>query len=657
MIPVTLEQAFNVVFLNVQDLSFHLAVDFLAQNFVSIDRKDFLRLQLSAIEAIFSSQSLLLPNEDYIFQIFLFLLDQDRNSISLARYIHLYAVSSTLLTSFLTSIALRDLEEEFFANIKKRLSFPILISDGLDFPQTRWSNQRFFSQHPEKDLELAIIIDSLSSEKVDSKTKIFKFKQQFLLLEEKYKTLLTENEELSAICLGKEDEIQVLLADIDGVKEQLVSCSRDCQNLKNENVAVLAENAMLKNRKIEHEDIASKSLSHQDNLDLRTHLHTSEKENQKLAIEIQSLRQENESLSKEVSRLIFLLESKKGEKAKVIEDYENLVSHVAEIQSEFKRALEERDRKNQTFCTEGSFNLSLQEDDMPEYFEDIEVISEISDQQSSINLIPDSNHSTESIESFTIASEHAPLLNSSVLLDSHSADQSVPSNSLLDNSILTTEFASSDIVTVQDEKFISEVQESFVVDQTQAPTSQEVIDHLQKGKDILHSQNKGNKAVQEMADHFRFAADQRDIEGLVLFGCCLFRGWGVSANPNLARDCFSIAKDLGSIEGLVWYWICDWENGAVYFKEAADKGHPGALFWYGVCLFYGFVPNVDQSQAKRYFELTFEAGDSYWGNQFASLYRLGYFGIVQSEDWANHFEQIASSRPTNDTSFFYPGFF
>lgn len=662
-IPDTVEQAFEIIFLGSQDLSFDLAIDFLAKNFILIEKKDLLKMRLSVVEAIFSSPSLFLPNEDVLFESFLFLLKHNKDSICLAKYIHLYAVSSTLLAPFLNDISLRDVEEELFNCLKTRLCFSVIISNEVELPLRRWSDQHFLSNFSEKDCELNSLIDSLSNEKVDSKTKILRFTQQFLLLEEKYRNVLIANEELNRVCFGKEEQVQFLKLDIQRISEQLNLKSQEYELLKGENSMLLAQKTELSKSKVQSEEISLQSSFVPENIDFQTHLQSSEKENQQLKFELETLKGENEFLSKEVNRLIFLLESKKGEKAKVIEDYENLVSHVAEIQVEFKRALEERDRKNQTFCSGGYPGDSFVEDILlyqeESVTEDIDNISGVYDQNNPMITTLESNQESEVVESLSIFSGETDSVTSGVCLEHIQVKEANSECHLFGDLFEKDEsfVSSSSIISIEEDKAVSEVASDHQVEVISKLTPQQVSEHLNKGKAILHSQNKGAKAIQEMAEHFRVSADYRDVEGLVLFGCCLFRGWGVNADPNLARVYFEMARDLGSVEGLVWYWICDWENGAVYFKEAADKAHPGALFWYGVCLFYGFVPNADQSQAKKYFELTFEAGDSYWGNQFASLYRLGYFGISQSEDWANHYEEIASSRPTNDTSFFYPGFF
>jgi hypothetical protein len=44
-------------------------------------------------------------------------------------------------------------------------------------------------------------------------------------------------------------------------------------------------------------------------------------------------------------------------------------------------------------------------------------------------------------------------------------------------------------------------------------------------------------------------------------------------------------------------------------------------------------------------------------NQEASFYRIDYFGFEQSEEKAIYLEDIAATRPMNDLSYFYPGFF
>lgn len=113
----------------------------------------------------------------------------------------------------------------------------------------------------------------------------------------------------------------------------------------------------------------------------------------------------------------------------------------------------------------------------------------------------------------------------------------------------------------------------------------------------------------------------------------------------------------GLIDGLLWNWICDWKNGADVFKVVADSGNPGGMFWFGVCLFFGYGVKKNLQEANRYFEMTFEYGDSFWVRQKSKICRLGYFGYNEDDKAADYFEEIANSKPTYDTSFFNPGFF
>jgi TPR repeat protein len=142
-----------------------------------------------------------------------------------------------------------------------------------------------------------------------------------------------------------------------------------------------------------------------------------------------------------------------------------------------------------------------------------------------------------------------------------------------------------------------------------------------------------------------------------VYGCCLYREWGVKAALDKAKQYFKSAADKGSLDGNVWYWICDWENCASHFHAASKAKHPAATFLYGLCLYYGKSVPKNIKKAQKYFSLAAEYGDSYWAHQFAKINRNGIFNFDRSFTIGKKYDILAHQRQTEDISFFYPQFF
>lgn len=555
-VPNSVSQAFEILAFDKN--SSQLAVDFLAQNFSSIEKKDFSRISLEKVCRIFASEALFLPNENFLFEIFFDLFRDDPRSISLIKYIHLYAVDSAILTSFLNTLTSRDLTDDIFDVFKKRSSFPVLISEGFKLPSKRWANQAILAQNHEKKFTIFQNLD----DSYDLKKKNLVESQQ---LKERVEQLEKEKSELISYYENKLEE---------------------CQKSFNE-------------------------------------------EKDKYLAEIRSLQKINSEL---------------------ISSHDELTNKIREQNENRAIPTYKSDYDSQDFSD--SYSLSI--DDQFIYQGGLSINDQFNYQGgSSIDYL--ASYTEFELPIFSISAQKSEADSRSPIQSSADQLSVVQPLSVVEETQTSTEVILPDSQSQQE--FEVDLDSVLTSSQTDAISSHIILDHLEKGKQILHTTNNGSAENHEVAEHFRFAAECGNAEAQVLYGCCLFRGWGVKANYQLAREYFQLAKEQGSVDGFVWYWIMDWENGADFFKEAADKRHPGALFWYGVCIFYGFVSNISQSDALNYFELSFESGDRYWAKQYAALYRLGYFGIVQSEESARHFEEIADSFPMNDTSFFSPGFF
>lgn len=181
--------------------------------------------------------------------------------------------------------------------------------------------------------------------------------------------------------------------------------------------------------------------------------------------------------------------------------------------------------------------------------------------------------------------------------------------------------------------------------------------YLIQGIEILRKNDLSGSNKSKMTEFFKLSADEGDPKGQVMYGGCLYRGWGVETDLVEARRFFKLAMEQGSPDGLLWYWICDWENGAQVFKKLAEDGNPGGMFWYGACLFQGLGVDPDIEQAHAFMEMAAENGDSYWAKQHSVISRIGYFGIPQSEESAAFYDELSNQKTMNDLSFFSPGFF
>lgn len=187
--------------------------------------------------------------------------------------------------------------------------------------------------------------------------------------------------------------------------------------------------------------------------------------------------------------------------------------------------------------------------------------------------------------------------------------------------------------------------------------NQEFNENLEEALQILRNRELRNQKAVEMANLLKSAADLGNTKGEVLYGCCLFRGWGVEDNVEEAKRYFHSAASKGNLDGEVWYWICEWENGATHFKAASDAKHPAGAFLYGLCLFYGRSVKKNIKEAQKYFRLSVEYGDSYWAHQYSKILKNGIFHFPKSISTAQKYDVLANQRHVEDISIFYPQFF
>lgn len=193
---------------SVDDPSFDIAVSILAQNLSNIDQTKLLSLPLIKLDYLFQSDSLYIPNEDFIFQFYLNILKNNYSALTLLQYIHLYAVSSDLLLLFLNQIHVQELTSEFFDVLKSRLSFPVFDPSDIELPSGRWQNQTFCRSEKERE-QLIKAVENISKQLKSSN--------------ENDDEILFQNEHLKS-------ENQDLRLQLSNLQQKLSSLQQDYQN-------------------------------------------------------------------------------------------------------------------------------------------------------------------------------------------------------------------------------------------------------------------------------------------------------------------------------------------------------------------------------------------------------------------------------------------
>lgn len=141
-VPVTVEESFELLINeNENNPYFEIAVSILAKNFSTIDKEKLLSLPISKVIFLFQSESISVPNEDCLFSLFCEVYQSNHIAILLLKYLHLYAVNSDLLLSFINQIPINELTLEVIETIKTRLSFDTSSSPENICPSERWETQ------------------------------------------------------------------------------------------------------------------------------------------------------------------------------------------------------------------------------------------------------------------------------------------------------------------------------------------------------------------------------------------------------------------------------------------------------------------------------------------------------------------------------------
>jgi hypothetical protein len=113
------------------------------QNISTYSEHDLNLIPLDVLERIFSSQDLVIQNEDAIFALITNLINEDRNKLPLLKYIFFPAVSSHLMMPFFKKFPFEDLDFNFFETFKHFFECDV-TKLNFDIDYKRWSDQPKF---------------------------------------------------------------------------------------------------------------------------------------------------------------------------------------------------------------------------------------------------------------------------------------------------------------------------------------------------------------------------------------------------------------------------------------------------------------------------------------------------------------------------------
>jgi hypothetical protein len=126
------------------------SISLIIQHFNLISFEDLNKLSNPHLLKIFSSDSLQLECEDYLFQIIIHMIKEDKNRMILLKTIHFEFVSSELMKTFFDHIHFDEIDIELFESLKKRLFSDYSVLNVLT---TRWkSKPSILSQKETADL-------------------------------------------------------------------------------------------------------------------------------------------------------------------------------------------------------------------------------------------------------------------------------------------------------------------------------------------------------------------------------------------------------------------------------------------------------------------------------------------------------------------------
>jgi hypothetical protein len=145
-IPETLSQSIQYISMKgCQSLEnhFYQSMKIIFEHFNEISVQDFSSIPIESLEILFSSNQLILDDEDQLFNLILGIIQLDENKKVLFKYVNLEYVSSQFIISFFQDFQFEHLDIDLFKCFQRRLCCDV-TSSSSDISFNRWKNHSKF---------------------------------------------------------------------------------------------------------------------------------------------------------------------------------------------------------------------------------------------------------------------------------------------------------------------------------------------------------------------------------------------------------------------------------------------------------------------------------------------------------------------------------
>lgn len=175
--------------------------------------------------------------------------------------------------------------------------------------------------------------------------------------------------------------------------------------------------------------------------------------------------------------------------------------------------------------------------------------------------------------------------------------------------------------------------------------------------DIFHV----DKNVQNEPDRFYFFEDihelphPSDIQGCFNYAISLVQAEYFASIGGLENQmCFICDSSLlpkNRLEQIIFLQ----QQYCQYFKIAADSGHPRSMFFYGICLRFGYGCQKDNLEALKWIKQSADLGEAKAMHEYGTYLNRGFL-VQRDEKEAFRYFKLAAEQNYNK-SLFYLGLF
>ena len=179
-------------------------------------------------------------------------------------------------------------------------------------------------------------------------------------------------------------------------------------------------------------------------------------------------------------------------------------------------------------------------------------------------------------------------------------------------------------------------------------------EYLSKG-DVIDTKK------EELAKHYKQAADKGDVESMFKYAFMLDEGYGIEKNKKEASKYYKKAADEGHTKSMYKYGFMlankdgieeNRSEAARYFKLAADRGHVESMFSYGFMLLKGDGVESNKREAAHYYKLSADLGHVDSMLTYAVLLSKGE-GIEKNHEEASRYYKLAADQGDANAMFIY----